>query len=201
MAWIMVGKFASTVLDQQSPSGLWLKNITVNGRSIKTRAGRLWNNLVTRTTGRHKDSCYDFAVNGFEDFQEFAGWCQSQHGYLNQEENGYFWQLDKDILSDGKVYSPETCCFVTAKINSFTILQTGQKGLLTGVRHYPENSSKFTAAGYDVDGKKVYLGSFVTEQAAHDAWFKYKQETLIQLLDQYELEERVVTRLKEKWNL
>jgi hypothetical protein len=27
-------------------------------------------------------------------------------------------QLDKDILGDGKLYSPESCCFVTSKINN-----------------------------------------------------------------------------------
>lgn len=96
-----------------------MKGYSWCGVYSKTRAGRVWNNLQTRTDGRHKDKCYDEAVNGFKGFQEFAEWCQSEYGYMNVEQNGRFWQLDKDILVSGNmVYSPDTCCFVPNRINS-----------------------------------------------------------------------------------
>lgn len=42
-------------------------------------------------------------------------------------DNNYIenYELDKDLLGDGKLYSPETCCFVPHKIN--TLLKTQRK--------------------------------------------------------------------------
>lgn len=45
------------------------------------------------------------------DYQRFLDWA-----LLNGWKKGL--QLDKDIKGDGKIYSPETCCFVTPKENA-----------------------------------------------------------------------------------
>lgn len=50
--------------------------------------------------------CEDWLI-----FTNFASWYKEHH------REG--WQLDKDILANGKkIYSPETCCFVPIEINS-----------------------------------------------------------------------------------
>jgi hypothetical protein len=46
----------------------------------------------------------------YSDFMSFYNW-----GILNGWKEGL--QLDKDIVGNGKLYSPETCCFVTRKEN------------------------------------------------------------------------------------
>lgn len=49
----------------------------------------------------------------WHNFQEFAGWY-----HQNYPENGGEYQLDKDIKVEGnRVYSPETCTFVTLEVN------------------------------------------------------------------------------------
>ena len=58
-------------------------------------------------------------------FQNFAGWCETQEFFNVKDESDKPYQLDKDILVKGnKIYSPETCCFVPQKLN--TILLTGK---------------------------------------------------------------------------
>jgi hypothetical protein len=69
--------------------------------------------------------CYTITKNGYKnyykkgvkvcdewknDYQKFLDWCL---------ENGWQkgLQLDKDIKGNGMLYSPETCCFVTARDN------------------------------------------------------------------------------------
>lgn len=44
-------------------------------------------------------------------YQVFLNWA-----LLNGWEDGL--QLDKDVIGDGLLYSPETCCFVTKLVNA-----------------------------------------------------------------------------------
>lgn len=48
-----------------------------------------------------------------DDYQSFLNWALT-----NGWKKGL--QIDKDTIGDGKLYSPETCCFITAKKNSNT---------------------------------------------------------------------------------
>lgn len=51
----------------------------------------------------------------WHNFQNFAEWFEENYDYKSKENL----QLDKDILVKGnKVYSPETCCFVTNSVNN-----------------------------------------------------------------------------------
>jgi len=79
-------------------------------------------------------------------------------------------QIDKDIIVIGnKLYSPETCCLVTQRLN--LLMTTKPKGkLLVGVR---KDWFKFHGQ-IRVDGKHVHLGSFATEVEAHEAYKKAK---------------------------
>lgn len=198
---IMVGKPTDVMIDVKAENGFWLKSYTVGGTNVKTRAGRLWNNLETRTQGKHKDSCYDTAINGFTDFNQFAEWCQSQHGYMNKDDNGYFWQLDKDILGQGhKVYCPDVCVFVPNKVNSILIEQNNSSGLPLGVTP-SGNGQRYVAKGRDLAGIKRHIGTFDDPEDAHWAWYEYKREVIKMVLRKYELGSKVVNALKSQWNI
>jgi hypothetical protein len=54
-------------------------------------------------------------VVDWHNFQNFAKWFEENYDFSSKEPL----QLDKDILIKGnKIYSPETCCFVTNSVNN-----------------------------------------------------------------------------------
>lgn len=101
----------------------------------------------------------------FIKFQDFAGWCHAQVGF---GMNGF--QLDKDILVSGnKVYGPDTCVFVPSRINTYfrAIPPTGR---LRGTQRRPGDTKRPWFAVATVNGVRKSLGSFSTEEEAHQAY-------------------------------
>ena len=103
-------------------------------------------------------------------FSNFRVWMEKQD-----------WQnkhLDKDLLFEGnKVYSSETCVFVTQLVNSFTT----DGGAISGKRLigtcWDKHWGKFRAqCGNPFTKKREHLGRFSSEQEAHNAWRKRKLE-------------------------
>lgn len=89
--------------------------------------------------------------------------------------------LDKDILVKGnKVYSKDTCVFVHPRVNTFFCFKRDSKHS-TGV-YYREASGRYLASvNNPFSGKVEFLGSYGTEQNAHEAWRIRKQELAILL--------------------
>lgn len=87
-------------------------------------------------------------------------------------------QLDKDLLFEGnKVYSAETCVFVTPMVNNFTIDRGNDRGKWLIGTYWDESKEKFRAQCRNPFTKKrEHLGLFATEQEAHAAWAKRKLE-------------------------
>lgn len=103
-------------------------------------------------------------------FSVFKNWMEKQDW---QDK-----QLDKDLLFDGnKVYSPETCVFVTRTVNSFTTDSGAARGeWLIGV-YWNKGANKFMSmCSNPFTKKQEYLGLFECEQEAHQAWLKRKLE-------------------------
>lgn len=87
-------------------------------------------------------------------------------------------QLDKDLLFEGnKVYSPETCVFVSKVVNSFTTDSAASRGKwLIGV-YWNTGVNKFLSSCSNPFTKKgEHLGLFTCELEAHQAWLKRKLE-------------------------
>jgi hypothetical protein len=176
----------NNLTDFKDENGLWLKcyNPALHVKHT-TRAWRLWLSLTNRCkvggNFQHRNPTYVGTTNEFKDFQEFAGWCQSQYGYNNKEDNGYSWQLDKDLKTYcNKVYSKEACIFVPQRINS--LLTTGAKsrgayarGVSCYERHQTEGMFRGDCRSF---GKQKYLGFFTSEQEAHKAWQKAKVDVI-----------------------
>lgn len=104
-------------------------------------------------------------------FSNFKSWMETQD-----------WEgkhLDKDILVKGnKLYSPDTCIFVSQEINKFLTESTVARGNYPIGVSLEKKSLKFKAQCYNVQsGKKEYLGLFDSPVDAHRAWlcFKLKQ--------------------------
>lgn len=110
-------------------------------------------------------------------------------------------QLDKDLLFEGnKVYSADTCVFVTRMVNLFTTDSSAARGeFLIGVSwHKP--AGKFQANCSNPFTKKgEYLGLFDCEQEAHEAWLKRKLE-LAKELAEIQSDERVAEALIDRYS-
>lgn len=103
-------------------------------------------------------------------FSVFKAWMEMQ------EWEGK--ELDKDLLIKGnKVYSPETCVFVTPMVNTFTTDSKAARGEWLIGLHWNKERSKFQAQCRNPFTKKrEHLGLFTCEKQAHQAWLKRKLE-------------------------
>ena len=52
--------------------------------------------------------------DNFKSYEYFHNWCNFQKGFGNKG-----WQLDKDLLGNGSIYSEDVCVFVPQRLNSF----------------------------------------------------------------------------------
>lgn len=170
--------------DLQDDEGKWLKHLTVRNHGRKlftTRAGRVWSNISSRCLDggscQARTPAYIGCINGFDGFQEFAEWAQSQFGYMAKDCHGEFWHIDKDILLPGsKIYSPSTCMFVPQRINKLLLLGGSKdKELPIGVHRSGERGYRSVIRR---GGKFISLGSFRDPVSAHIAWRKAKAENI-----------------------
>ena len=103
-------------------------------------------------------------------FSRFKSWMEKQ------DFEGK--QLDKDLLFEGnKVYSPETCVFVTQMVNTFTTDSGASRGEWLIGADWDKQAEKFRSqCSNPFTKKQEFLGLFATEQEAHEAWRKRKLE-------------------------
>lgn len=111
--------------------------------------------------------------------------------------------LDKDFLSVGvKYYSPDTCCYLSAPINTFTLDCKKARGtLLIGVSFCTESSKapyRATCSG-GVSKLTPHIGMFSSELEAHKAWQAKKHEYACLLAEQQD-DPRVADALRQRYS-
>lgn len=141
-----------------------------------------WKKMLERCHSakfKQKNPAYEgcTVTEEWQSFKAFKAWMEQQ----NWEGK----ELDKDLLFPGnKVYSPETCLFVTQDVNKFfnehAARVTGCS--LAGVRMRPDNG-KYVSTCRQLGGEQKYLGQFETEEAGHRAWLAEKKRLAIILAD------------------
>lgn len=126
-------------------------------------------------------------------FSNFKSWME------NQDWEGK--HLDKDLLFVGnKLYSPNTCVFVTQAVNSFTTDRGAVRGeWLIGV-YRNKGTDKFRSKCCNpFTNKREHLGYFSCEQEAHNAWLNRKLE-LAHLLAAEQIDSRVAKALISRYS-
>lgn len=125
-------------------------------------------------------------------FSVFKSWMESQ----DWEEK----QLDKDLLfEDNKIYSDETCVFVSSVVNSFTTDRGAARGELPiGVCWSKERGKFASNCRNPFTKKQENLGYFNCPNKAHKAWLKRKLE-LAHLIAAEQTDERVAKALIERY--
>ncbi len=152
----------------------------VDGKKKQKRAWRCiyyraWTSMLERCySAKFQERCPTYknctVSEDWLTFSNFKAWMEKQ--YFEGK------QLDKDILFEGnKVYSAETCVFVSSSLNMFTTdCGAARGGCLIGVV-FVKATKKFRArCGNPFTGKQEHLGYFTCEQQAHETWLKRKLE-------------------------
>lgn len=145
-----------------------------NGKLVLCPFYRTWKSMLQR--------CYDSkyhsnrptylecsVVEEWYLFSTFKEWMEKQDWKDKQ--------LDKDLLVPGnKVYGPDTCCFVSSRLNSlFLDCGTSRGECSLGVYKYDD---KFRAMISD-NGVRKHIGYFDTDEEAHNAWRLAKNSIII----------------------
>ena len=157
------------VPDFKDSGGQWIYRFTKEkGCRYFTRAGLLFHAMKQRVNPagdkQKKSPLYKDCINNFENFQDFASWCQLQIGY-NED-----FQLDKDLLLRGnKIYCKESCVFIPQEINKLITKRQRFRG------EYPigvqADRGSIRASCQTGTGRATVLGYF---KDAGEAFLAYK---------------------------
>jgi len=176
-------RYSSGHEDRKGENGLWLRSFQQDGTKCLTRAGLLWLNIEARCNPDGAEQAryptYAGCVNEFEDFQDFAEWCQRQAGYKMTDEAGNQWHLDKDLhsLTTGETARyGKHCLFMPNKVNQSLKFGPSNTELPIGVTHY--KYGRFRAQGRRFDGTKEHLGCFEDSLLAHSEWLTHKANVI-----------------------
>lgn len=180
--------YVYNIPDFKDANGKWVRSYyPTQYENHTTRSGKLWISINERCklggSFQKKRPTYIGCTNCFSDFQEFAEWCQHQYGYINKEENGNYWAIDKDLIEYGnKIYSPEKCLFVPTRINTLLIASNASMYEYPLGVTWDKQRKKFRANCSNGSGKSQYLGLFTDPQEAHHAWQKAKIQVMEDIL-------------------
>jgi hypothetical protein len=102
---------------------------------------------------------------------------------LLQEHEGN--HLDKDLLFPGnKIYSPETCSFISPWLNNFLTESGASRGEWPIGVSWKKSDGKFVAQCRDhLAGERYRLGSFDSPELAHKAWRECKHRIAMTYAD------------------
>lgn len=148
----------------------------VNGRKVWCPFYVAWMHMLERQEAKWWERYPTYTgckvCDEWRSFMAFRAWMMTQD-----------WQgkeLDKDLCGDGKLYSPETCVFVTQAINKFVTDSGAARGALPiGVS---TNRNGFRSQCNGATPK--YQGTFKTPHEAHQRWRSVKRELGLQLIEQ-----------------
>ena len=123
----------------------------------------------------------------------FSNFKRDINSMKNFEKSKEDWVLDKDILSDTKTYSKETCCFIPESLNIF-IANIPKEYKAT----FDKRWNVYYAYCSDVHGNKKYLGRYRTLVEAHKVYSEFKSVVIQNTIDFYQgvLDDKVILNLK-----
>ena len=158
---------------------------------------RVWKDMLTRCySAKNQERLPTY--KGCSVSEEWLRFSNFRRWMEDQDWEGM--HLAKDILFEGnKVYSAETCVFVSGALNSFTIDSGASRGeWLIGVSWHKASSKFRSSCCNPFTKKQEHLGLFLNEQKAHQAWLKRKLD-LAHLLAAEQKDERVAKALIERY--
>jgi hypothetical protein len=171
-------------------------DLRINGTRKRCKIYSTWNSMLRRCYAEEyqaRKPTYKGCTVAPEwhRFSNFKAW----HDQQNYTEG---LQLDKDIIYPGnKVYSPETCVYVTNKLNNFLARKNGK--YLAGAWKHPYNEgTKMFQSGIKIDGKRTSLGYYQTPEEAHEVYVQAKIKYIQDYYLPNETDQRIIDGL-HRW--
>lgn len=149
-----------------------------------------WNSMRGRCSPvQRRAPCYIDCTchTEWESYDVYIEWARQQIGFLNRDDKGRLWQLDKDILLKGnKVYSARVCVFVPSELNKFVLKNEKIRGVCPLGVCWVEQRQKYRAniKMHGLRGNK-HLGYFDTPTEAFQAYKVAKESYAKQLAIKY----------------
>ena len=153
--------------------------MVVGGMRIPCPIYRVWQGMIRR--------CYsaDFqdinpAYKGCSVSSEWLLFSCFHSWMVGQDYEGF--ELDKDVIKSGiKLYSSETCIFVSGGVNKLLRSTKSKKSECPmGVFFY---RGRYTAK-CSVDGELVHVGSFDTDKEASEAFLLFKSKHVLKIANE-----------------
>lgn len=168
---------------------------TIEGKRVKCKIYDTWRNMLHRCYNQkeleNRPTYSGCSVDKeWHSFMSFRAWMLSQEF----EDK----QLDKDLLYPGnKVYSKNTCVFISKALNSFIIERANSRNNLPiGVSAH---GNKFKAGCRNPFTKSLkYLGLFSTPEEAYLVWKKYKHDLALEYA-KLETDPRIIKALQTRY--
>lgn len=159
---------------------------TKDGKRFICPYFRIWRCMLQRCYYKPVPSYVDCYVDErWHRLSVFKAWMETQDWEGKQ--------LDKDLLFLGnKVYSPETCVFISGKLNTFIMSKYKEIGELP--RGYGKVGNRYGARS-----SRGHIGSFLTAEEAHAAWKAWKLEAVQELLEDVQ-DERILDAIKKRYS-
>lgn len=156
--------------------------------SVKNPYMQLWCGIRSRTLNdnfkqKHKSYLNCTLCPEWMCLQNFCDWADSTYP---KEFPDVAWEIDKDLLSNSGVYSPETCCWLPKEINLF-LSKKSEKGIYEKEGKRGSSFALFVREGTEVykEKKGHYIGSYPTYADAVAKWKEVKQNRLNALIEKY----------------
>lgn len=158
---------------------------SLNGKA--TMQYSTWYNMIKR--------CYDvkyhkkrptyvgcLVCKEWHNFQTFSKWFDENYYEIDTERMC----LDKDILVKGnKIYSPETCIFVSHNINCLFIKKKTERGNYPIGVHFDKNNNKYVSKCGDNLGGSIEIGRFSTVEEAFHHYKQVKEGVIKKVANKY----------------
>jgi hypothetical protein len=152
---------------------------TVNGIRVWCPFYKTWRCMLQRAYCEKWSAKYltyrDCSVyKDWHYFTNFKSWMEKQD-WEGKE-------LDKDLLVKGnKTYSPNTCVFLTRRVNHFFTDRSATNGLYPAGVYFEKKRGKYKAQCVDFEGNRLCLGEFDDPNEAHATYWQFKCKIAKQL--------------------
>ena len=157
------------------------------GEVDKVKKARLWNDMNTR--------CYNEKLHErfpqYKECEVCSEWKNDKNKFFQWVDENYYivgdetMDLDKDILVKGnKIYSPETCVFTPHSINTLFLNGKKNRGDYPLGVHYDKERKKYRAE-LSVNGSRIHLSRWNTEEEAFEEYKRHKQALIIAMADRF----------------